>query len=639
MTITNNNRWKTALASVAVLVLWTLICFNTLLFSEDNKFLTSEYILCYAMTLGMWLLCSLKFNFSKVFSIVVSVFVFLIMPFACTQISMIFFPEIEYGPGTYMLNVLIYAGLMMVLFAIMQSTRWASVSIIIVSYIFNLSAYLVELFRGTPLIPSDLLAINTAIGVADQYTFKIDHPFIFATVLAVFFVVLGFKFPLKLNIRPRLKYIIYPATGILLSLSILLPMGLYDISNLDLDLFDQKKTNKTYGTTYSFYINLRRMALKKPQGYKSDEMKKILASVPQSHPTDTPNIIAIMNESFSDLKAVGDFKTNQEYMPFIKSMKKDTIKGQVIVSPFGGYTCNSEFEFLTGASMGLLPGGSAPYLQYVTNPMPYSISSYLKSLGYTTVAWHPFYKRGWNREKVYSLLDFDEFIGLDNIEEVLAEDEVRLIRNYVSDESSYQGIKNMFEEKGEKEKLFIFNITMQNHGGYWESPSSDVKLKGMKKAYPETEQYLSLMKISDAAFKNLIEYFSKVEEDTVILMFGDHMPAIEQGFYEELMGKPLYQWSHKEARSRYTMPFVIWANYDIEEKEDILTSANYLQNYLYEAAGIPKNGLNVFLDEQKQKISAINATGHMEDGDWVLNEEKPGLLSEYAKMNYYLLTE
>ena len=83
--ITNNNRWKTALASVAVLVLWTLICFNTNLFTEGGKFLTGEYILCYAMTLGMWAICALKFNFSKIYTLAASVFVFLIMPFACTQ--------------------------------------------------------------------------------------------------------------------------------------------------------------------------------------------------------------------------------------------------------------------------------------------------------------------------------------------------------------------------------------------------------------------------------------------------------------------------------------------------------------------------------------------------------------------------
>lgn len=636
--ITNNNRWKTALASVAVLVLWTLICFNTSLFEEGGKFLTSEYILCYAMTLGMWALCSFRFNFSKIYQIVLSSFVFLIIPFACMQISMIFYPAIEYGPGTYMLNVLLYAALMAVFFAITQSTAWASAIIVVCAYIFNLAAYLVESFRGTPLIPSDLLAINTAIGVADQYTFTPDFQFIVATVTAVFFIVLGFKFPLKLNFK--YKRIIYPISGILLATSILLPMGLYDISKLDLDLFDQQKTIKTYGTTYNFYVNMRRMSLDKPEGYNAGDMEEILASVPKNHPSDTPNVIVIMNESFADLKAIGDFDTNQDYMPFIDSMKKDTIKGEVIVSPFGGYTCNSEFEFLTGLSMGLLPQGSAPYLQYITNPMPYSVSAYLKELGYTTIAWHPYYRRGWNREKVYGLMGFDEFISLDNMEECLSENEQRNIRNYMSDASSYQGIKNLFESKADGEKLFVFNITMQNHGGYWEDSDTTVHIRGVDGYYPETEQYLTLIKHSDTAFKDLINYFSDVDEDTVILMFGDHMPAIEQEFYEELMGKPLYQWSYTEALTRYTVPFVIWANYDIEEKEDVVTSVNYLQNYLFEAGNIPKNGLNVFLEEQKQTIPAINAVGHYtNDMTWTLNENNPDLLNEYAKMEYYLLTK
>ena len=60
---------------------------------------------------------------------------------------------------------------------------------------------------------------------------------------------------------------------------------------------------------------------------------------------EMPNIIAIMNESFSDLNVVGDLQTSEDYMPFIRSMTKNTIKGQLLVSPFGGYTCNTEFEF------------------------------------------------------------------------------------------------------------------------------------------------------------------------------------------------------------------------------------------------------------------------------------------------------
>ena len=36
---------------------------------------------------------------------------------------------------------------------------------------------------------------------------------------------------------------------------------------------------------------------------------------------------------------------------------------------------------------------------------------------------------------------------------------------YVTDSSDYKEVIRLFEEKGE-EKLFLFNVTIQNHGGY-----------------------------------------------------------------------------------------------------------------------------------------------------------------------------
>lgn len=36
----------------------------------------------------------------------------------------------------------------------------------------------------------------------------------------------------------------------------------------------------------------------------------------QNKTTKKPNVIAIMNESFADLKAVGDLQTSKDYMPF-----------------------------------------------------------------------------------------------------------------------------------------------------------------------------------------------------------------------------------------------------------------------------------------------------------------------------------
>ena len=116
------------------------------------------------------------------------------------------------------------------------------------------------------------------------------------------------------------------------------------------------------------------------------------------HPSDNaqkPNIIVIMNEAFSDPSVLGDFTTNEDYMPFVHSLldgADNTISGHLNVSVKGGNTANTEFEYLTGASMAFLPYGSIPYQQYVKKETP-SMASYLSSLGYYTIAMHPVPRR------------------------------------------------------------------------------------------------------------------------------------------------------------------------------------------------------------------------------------------------------
>ena len=117
-----------------------------------------------------------------------------------------------------------------------------------------------------------------------------------------------------------------------------------------------------------------------------------------------------MNEAFSDPSVLGDFTTNEDYMPFVHSLldgADNTISGHLNVSVKGGNTANTEFEYLTGASMAFLPYGSIPYQQYVKKETP-SMASYLSSLGYYTIAMHPYRAAGWDRNLVYPKLGFDE---------------------------------------------------------------------------------------------------------------------------------------------------------------------------------------------------------------------------------------
>ena len=127
-----------------------------------------------------------------------------------------------------------------------------------------------------------------------------------------------------------------------------------------------------------------------------------------------PNIICIMNESLSDLSVLGEFTTNQDYMPFMRNLTENTVKGNLYVPVIGAGTSNTEFEFLTGHSTAFLPSGSNAYMLYVKNPLA-SLVSTLEGQGYSSYALHPYYASGWNRISVYENLGFNSFVSLENL--------------------------------------------------------------------------------------------------------------------------------------------------------------------------------------------------------------------------------
>lgn len=287
----------------------------------------------------------------------------------------------------------------------------------------------------------------------------------------------------------------------------------------------------------------------------------------------------------------------------------------------GGNTANTEFEFLTGLSMYFLPTGSIPYQQYIRDDIP-ALGSQLKSLGYTSVALHPYYASGWNREKIYGYMGFDEMYFKSDFENQ------EILRTYVSDLTTYEKIIERYEEKSEDERLFFFDVTMQNHGSYtrsYDNFESDVSVVDGSGYYlAATEQYLSLIRRSDEAFEQLADYFDSQEEPTIILMFGDHQPAdyvvsaVDDGktegvWYDFSESEELKDWSDPtgitgtDRKERYKVPYILWANYDIEESDGEETSANYLALRLLKAAGLPMTDFQKYLEELEKAIPVLSA--------------------------------
>lgn len=206
-------------------------------------------------------------------------------------------------------------------------------------------------------------------------------------------------------------------------------------------------------------------------------------------------------------------------------------------------------------------------------------------------------------------------------------------------------IQRYEELTSEDSSVFIFGVTMQNHGGYEYSGEDFVNMIDLidyKNEYPRAEQFLSLIHKSDGAVQHLIEYFSNTDRETVIVFFGDHLPSLEEEFYNEVHGG---SFSANEDFSLYKVPFFIWANYDISEEESVNTSINYLSSKMLDVAGMEMNGYQKILLKASTVIPEMNVSGYLpasmdryilktEDADQLLSVEEQEIMREYSYLQY-----
>ena len=181
-------------------------------------------------------------------------------------------------------------------------------------------------------------------------------------------------------------------------------------------------------------------------------------------------------------------------------------------------------------------------------------------------------------------------------------------------------------------------VTMQNHGGYdtdtdWEDP-----IVADDGSYNLANEYFSSIHVSDQAFKHLINYFKDYKEPTIIMMFGDHQPSIEEEFIAKALGVENGNYTFEQNQDRYCTPYVIWANYDIDANVDETTSANFLTNMVLNEAGLELPDYNKFIEDIRKDVQAMNAYGFMtKDGAWHTYDEDSEIakrLKDYAIVEY-----
>lgn len=528
--------------------------------------------------------------------------------------------------------ILVLESIIYILFRNTKTSIWLT-SIII--YTFNIINEIVISLRGSPIIPNDFYSLSTALKVFGNYNVTITKNMIVSSIALIILLILSHIFFVKKSKKLFFASIASIFLGIVI---------ISTIPSTALNDFDTTMSNKDYGTLQTLYLNCLKMHTTPPESYSDDLAISVLN---QYKTTDIfnankPNIIVIMDEAFSDMTIHEEYANASEFMPFIKALSDNTIKGNLLVPVLGGNTCNTEFEFLTGHTLALTPN-AIPYQQYIVKDCD-SLASQLKSLNYKTIAIHPYWKQCWQREKVYPLLGFDEFIDANKFDTTANLDinrsldynnmfdfgNLKYIRNYISDEESFNQIIKQYENHNTDEPLFLFNVTMQNHGPYdYVGSNFTSKTYLTNTDDNRINQYLTLINETDKAFNKLIDYFYNVTEPTIILFFGDHQPSLLESDISSI----------ESLQESYTIPFVLWANYDIEEKTVPLTSSNYLSLLLLETANLPLSKYDLFRQNLQKTYKAINPYGALtSNNEWLpVARLDANIKEEINVLQYYLL--
>ncbi|WP_205164917.1 LTA synthase family protein [Clostridium beijerinckii] len=368
--------------------------------------------------------------------------------------------------------------------------------------------------------------------------------------------------------------------------------------------------------------------IQKPSDYTRENIDNIVKQNldnGKSGNAQKPNIIMIMNESFYDLNLLNHVSLSQDTIPNFREYQKQFGEIKLLSPVFGGNTCQTEYEVLTGYPVSNTEDRMA-YNELITKNID-SMVSVLNNEGYYTFAMHPNIKTFFNRGEVYKKMGFDEMKFSDSMKDITTEG------NYPSDKYTYNQLIDSYKNKEEGKPFFAHIVTMQNHGGYdYAYDKYNIKVLNNNLGEDGTRQlqtYANLEKESDESLKYLIDYFSNIKEPTIIVFYGDHAPGVQQ-FNISYPDESDPEKQKKIIIDQHTTPALIWNNMGLEKKDYGYVSAYKLGALVLERAKL--NDVFYFNFVSNNVLSGTNGIYAEEDKFLYKDELEENQLDNLHKM-------
>lgn len=336
-----------------------------------------------------------------------------------------------------------------------------------------------------------------------------------------------------------------------------------------------------------------------PDGYSKEKVAEIVVDRGTGEGKQ-PDIILILNETFYDLSIISDIETDRAYMENFYALE-NAVYGYAVVPFVGGGTNHSEYELLTSNSIYLLTSNVTPF-NVLSMQNENSVVSYLRQMGYWAIGAHASIAENYNRVRAYPNMGFDQIFFIDDFTKT----DYYGQRKLLSDSAVYGNFYSWYESCDGGQPLFAYLLTIQNHSP-WETNAPEEDEIHLCSDYgnlnKSISEYLSCIHRSDLAFHELINYFEGVDRPVIVCMVGDHAPW----FAEDIVSETISE-EEKQICLRST-PFVIWANYDIEDKNVGTVSLNNIIPLILETGGMETSDYYQYMLDLMKRVPILTSYG------------------------------
>lgn len=488
----------------------------------------------------------------------------------------------------FVVNCSIVAGILSIAFLFPRKILAFSIlstSILLLGF----ANFAIQVFRGSPLIYLDFFSIKDGLSIIDQY---ISLPTLILGVIVLLLLIVGMVYLYRFKQSNYKKKMIFSALFV-----IVVAMARGQVIELAQrkqwvydNTWDLVLNARENGFAYSFLRSYELSIVDEPTLYEKDTLLKIVSGEHENTSSNRPNIIFYQLESFMDPYLFENVTLSGDPIETYRMLSENFSSGSLRVPAYGGGTVRTEFEVVSGMSMQFFAPGEIPYNNIARRNVIETPAFVLQDLDYTSSYVHNFEGSFYNRNQVYSNLGFDLFISAEYMETM------EELEYFPSDVHLITKIIEVLESTEDQD--FIFGVGVEGHGSYWPSYVGDTSniYVASELDYGDRQSikfYIDELYGIDQSIKTLVDYIFSSEEDTILVLYSDHLPAFSSS--EITISQEDY----------YLTSYVIVDNMGLEKQDQDLASYQ-LSSKVFEMIDLYGGKLPIFHQTYKEDTDYIS---------------------------------